>query len=285
MAPTPEEVNNKFIDIVLSRSGGGVLGLAKNFRIIDKDRSGSLSFSEFKVAMTKFRVGLSATETKILFDFYDKDGSGSLEFNEFLKGLRSKLSPQRRELSEQAFAEMDVDKSGEINFEDLKAKYDTSHHPKVISGEMTHEQAINEFIKTFEGDEGNKDGTITMEEWMDYHVGISANIDEDDAFGILLANNWGIEYIPKKQVENIKTLIKNKATQKGGGNPKKVAMDTFKFFDTNGSKSIDYTEFGKAMETFAPNLSEKELKTFFGMFDHDNSGEIEYQELLDLIFN
>ncbi len=59
MAPTAEQVNNKFLEVVLSRSGGGIVGLARNFRIIDQDRSGQLSINEFKVAMKKFRVGLT----------------------------------------------------------------------------------------------------------------------------------------------------------------------------------------------------------------------------------
>jgi len=283
MAPTPEEVNQKFLDVVLKRSGGGILGLARSFRIIDRDRSGVLSIDEFTNAMSKFKVGLTKEESRILFNLYDKDGSGSLEFDEFLKGLRSKLSPQRKELAEQAFDAMDVDKSGELDYNDLKTKYDTSKHPKVISGEITPEQAINEFIKVFEGDSGDGNSVVTKEEWMDYHAGLSANIDTDDQFGIMMANNWGIEYIPQAQLKALLEIIKNKCEQKGG-NPKQNAVKTFKFFDTNGTKTIDYNEFEKAMESFGAGLNPKELKTLFGIFDHDNSGEIEYDELVNVVW-
>merc|ERR1712048_128179 len=285
MAPTPQEVNQKFLDIIFKRSGGGILGLARNFKIIDKDGSGQLSEAEFNLCMTKFRIGLTKEEVKILFRFYDKDNSGSLAFDEFLKGLRGKMSEQRRELTEQAFVKMDTDGSGELDINDLKGVYDCSHHPKVISGEWSEDQALSEFIKMFEGDEGDGNSVVTLEEWMDYHAGLSANIDEDDAFGIMMAQNWGIEFIPKKNLELIMETIRTKCAQKGGGNPKQVAKQTFKFFDSNNSGSIDYKEFGKAMESFAPNLNEKELTTFFGMFDGDNSGEIEYKELIDMVFD
>jgi len=281
-----EEVNKKFIDTVMKRSGGGVLGLARNFRIIDKDRSGTLTFPEFKVALTKFQVPLNPDEMRILFDFYDRDKGGTVDFNEFMKGLRSKLSPQRKELTLQAFAVMDTDGSGEITFHDLKGRYDTSKHPKVLAKEWTHEQAINEFLKMFEGDSASINSVVTKDEWLDYHAGLSANIDEDDAYGLLMSANWGIKYVPKEVVDRIMKTIRTKAEQKGAGNknPKRVAHDIFKYFDTNNTKTIDYEEFSKAMDSFGAGLDAKELKTFFGMFDSDGSGEISYDELLAAVF-
>jgi len=286
MSAEAKAVSDKFIDAINKRSGGGILGLARNFRIVDKDSSGQLGLDEFLLAVKKFRIGLTQDECKLLFAFYDKDNSGSLAFDEFLRGLRSRMSEQRRELTEQAFDEMDADKSGEINYDDLKDKYDTSKHPKVLTGEMTSEEVINEFLVNFEGSEGDGNSVVTKEEWMDYHVGLSSNIDHDDAFGMMLARNWGIEYIPQENLKKILAIMKNKAEQKSGVKaPKRVAMDTFKFFDTNNSKSIEFNEFEKAMESFGAGLNVKEMKTLFGMFDHDNSGEISYEEMVNIIFN
>jgi len=281
-----EEVNKKFIDTVMKRSGGGVLGLGRNFRIIDVDRSGSLSFNEFKVALQKFQIGMTPDEMRILFDFYDRDKGGTIDFNEFMRGLRSKLSPQRKELAIQAFHIMDTDKSGEITFEDLKGTYDVSKHPKVISKEWTAEQAIKEFLKVFEGDSPDINAVITKQEWLDYYAGVSANIDEDDAFGMIMAQNWGVSYVPKAIVDRILKTIRTKAEQKGTGqqNPKRVAQQTFKHFDTNSTNTIDFEEFCKAMDAFGAGLDPTELKTFFNMFDEDGSGEIEYAELLNMVF-
>jgi len=235
--------------------------------------------------MKKFRVGLTEEEVKVLFALYDVDQSGQLEFGEFLKGLRSKLTPQRRALVEQAFNAMDTNHSGEIDYEDLKDSYDVRHHPKVASGEWTAKQAIDDFIKMFEGDHGDHNSSITKQEWLDYNTGVSANIDTDDEFGIMMSKNWGIEYIPQANIDALFDIIKTKAEQKSGKKtPKRVAEDIFKFFDTDGSKMIDQKEFKEAMASFGAGLNDKELVTLFRMFDANGSGDISYQELVDTIW-
>eukprot|EP00300_Choanocystis_sp_HF-7_P024230 c2563_g1_i1.p1 GENE.c2563_g1_i1~~c2563_g1_i1.p1 ORF type:complete len:287 (+),score=85.25 c2563_g1_i1:71-931(+) len=284
MRVDPKEVSQKFLNVVNSRSGGGIIGLARNFKIIDKDGSGALSLPEFTIAMQKFRVPLGVDEIEALFHYYDRDHSGSVNFDEFLKGLRSQLSEQRRELTEQAFVKFDTDGSGKIDVNDLKDKYDTSKHPKVMTGQMTKEEAINEFIKIFEGDNGNGDAIITLEEWMDYHAGLSSNIDTDDQFGMMMASNWGIAYIPQSRLDAIKSMIREKAEQKGKGNPMRTAQAAFKHFDLDNSGALEYGEFKKAMETFGAFLAEDELKTFFGIFDKDNSGAVSYQEIVDAVW-
>jgi hypothetical protein len=54
-----EAADQKIQALIKSRGGDGVLGIARNFRIIDVDRSGFLNFQEFSRAMELFRAGLS----------------------------------------------------------------------------------------------------------------------------------------------------------------------------------------------------------------------------------
>lgn len=289
MGKTGEEVNAEFVEIVSKRSGGGgILALSKNFKIIDKDGGGTLDKDEFKLAMKKFQSGFSPEECDALFDYYDAKGGasdGRLDFDEFLKGLRGVMNDARRELTEQAFAAMDVDGSGELDLKDVVDKYDTSSNPKVMTGEWTHEEACQVFLNEFEGEGeagGKGDGKISLQEFMDYHAGLSSNIDEDDAYGMLLAANWGIEYVPKKEIDEIFEIIREKSN--AAGDPKKSAAKAFKYFDTNGSGDIDMEEFSQAMNTFHSTLSDKQLTTMFGMFDQDNSGTINISELLNVVF-
>ncbi len=45
---------------------------------------------------------------------------------------------------------MDKDKSGILDFDDIKGVYNGKKHPDVISGKKTEEEVLGEFLDTFE---------------------------------------------------------------------------------------------------------------------------------------
>ena len=61
-------------------------------------------------------------------------------------------------------------------------------HPKVISGEISADEAILQFLLNFSDE--NNDGTISKEEWDGYYSKVSAKIDRDDHFVELMRLVW-----------------------------------------------------------------------------------------------
>lgn len=92
---------------------------------------------------------------------------------------------------DKAFLKFDRDGSGIINAADLKGVYNSTAHPKVAKGEMSEEAVFLEFLQNF-GDV-NKDGTITRDEWNDYYAAVSASVDNDDHFVLLMKNAWKLD--------------------------------------------------------------------------------------------
>eukprot|EP00180_Rhodochaete_pulchella_P000135 Plantae.Rhodophyta-Rhodochaete_pulchella.ctg1088.p1 GENE.Plantae.Rhodophyta-Rhodochaete_pulchella.ctg1088~~Plantae.Rhodophyta-Rhodochaete_pulchella.ctg1088.p1 ORF type:complete len:133 (+),score=30.27 Plantae.Rhodophyta-Rhodochaete_pulchella.ctg1088:295-693(+) len=68
--------------------------------------------------------------------------------------------------------------------------YDVSENPDVASGKLTVEEALAEFMSQWEG--GKADGKITKDEFLDYYKDVSASIDEDDYFELMIRNAWHI---------------------------------------------------------------------------------------------
>ena len=90
-----------------------------------------------------------------------------------------------------AFAKLDKDSSGIVDLQDIAALYDATCHPKFKSGEMSKNEILAEFMSQW--DCGTKDGKVTLEEFCDYYTDVSASIDEDGYFELMMRNAWGLE--------------------------------------------------------------------------------------------
>ena len=78
-----------------------------------------------------------------------------------------------------------------IDIRDLKGVFNASKHPKVISGEITQEQAFDEFSRNFNDHTGA--GKIEQSEWNDYYAAVSASVEDDEHFITLLKSTWQIQ--------------------------------------------------------------------------------------------
>ena len=122
---------------------------------------------------------------------FDQDGNGSIGYEEFLNGLRGKMNARRRGMVLQAFARLDKDGSGVIEPDDIVDAYDASKHPDVISGKKTANDVYREFLDTFDVG-GVHDGKVTKDEFENYYDNVSACIDDDDYFELMIRNAWHI---------------------------------------------------------------------------------------------
>jgi hypothetical protein len=71
-----------------------------------------------------------------------------------------------------------------IELSDIKGVYNASKHPEVTTGKKTEDEVLIEFLKTFEMHHNTMtdnaaDGSVTMEEFLEYYNNISSSIDND----------------------------------------------------------------------------------------------------------
>ena len=147
--------------------------------------------SEFSKGMKELKLDLSDVDIQALFSLFDQDRNGSVSFDEFLYAIRGVLNSRRAALVNLAFDRLDKDGSGIVDFQDIKDVYNASRHPDVISGKRTEEAVLLEFLDTFEVG-GTKDGHVTRDEFLNYYANISASIDDDDYFELMIRNAWHI---------------------------------------------------------------------------------------------
>ena len=78
-------------------------------------------------------------------------------------------------------------------FSILSVVYSTNaqNYPKFLSGEWTLEETLRSFLDNID-DPDNPDGVITREEFLDYYAGVSATVDEDSYFVMMMRSCYNI---------------------------------------------------------------------------------------------
>ena len=311
---TPEGIMNIMKEKLNQRGVQGICSIARNFRIIDENNSQTIDFNDFKHVCDLFNFGISDNQLKIVFNNFDTENSSEIDYDEFIRTIRGEMNEFRQKLVQQAFDSLDINKSGEISFEDLKNKYNTKNHPDVLAGKINEEEALKEFLDTFQetynylcGTESNN--IITIEEFLEYYENVSMTIEEDDYFEYLLNNTWNLGLITKYKNEIQQKKIEENIEEKNIEEPKKdlnakyeralikfvneikhlgttsliSLMKLFKLNDIDNTKELEFYEFQKSLHEFETELTDEEISDLFNYFDKDKTEYINYINFINAI--
>ena len=124
-----------------------------------------------------------------LLQTFDSDKDGFINFDEFLAGLRGKMNPNRQAVCDQIFNLFNINEGKLVRAEDIRVRFNSKSHPKVISGDITDDEAFDEFLQNLDPDKTRED-LISYIEWNDYYSNVSFIIDNDEHFEMLMAQVW-----------------------------------------------------------------------------------------------
>jgi len=105
------------------------------------------------------------------------------------------MNQGRKKKVAQVFKKLDKDGNGWIDITDVRGVYNATKHPDVLSGKKTEDQILQEFLETFETAHAMKNNdapnyVVTKEEFEEYYNNISASIDDDQYFSLMMDNAW-----------------------------------------------------------------------------------------------
>jgi calcyphosin len=197
---TEEELVNRVKARLRERGTTGINGLYRSFALIDQDKSGKLEKKDLAKVLTSYRISTDPKEHEAIFSRFDKDAFGAINYEEFLRGMTSGLNDRRKALVMKAFRMMDREGNGYLDKMDLKQIFNARMHPDVLTKRRSEDEVTSEFLDTFENSFGasgkNRNGKVNENEWIDYFTGISAGIDNDEYFDVMMTNTWGLDKKP-----------------------------------------------------------------------------------------
>jgi Ca2+-binding EF-hand superfamily protein len=189
----------KVREILTKRAGGvsSLKSLGLQFTLLDEEKNGNLTRTELELGLDKFMRGfgvhLSKAEIDELFKLFDTDHSNTITYDEFLRGIRGTMGPFRVELVKLAWAQLDTKGKGALTLEDLARIYDVSGNPLVKAGKLSKTDALRAFMSHWHLADMKHTDDVTLEDFLDYYDWVSASIDRDDYFELMIRNAWHIE--------------------------------------------------------------------------------------------
>lgn len=175
--------------LCLSRGASGIYNLGRSFRRL-AGHGDKLSLDGFVQALKDIKMDCSQEDASEIFNAFDTDGTGHIDMKEFLFQLRL-MSLAREGLVNRCFKKTDRDNDDIITVDDLRRAYSVKHHPLYVNGDEDKETIMKRFLATFEeGDD--RQAKITQEEFLNYYAGISASIEEDGYFDLLLREEYNL---------------------------------------------------------------------------------------------
>lgn len=244
------------------RGESSIAGLSRAFRIADIDNNHCLSYEEFEQVLAKCGYFLGQHDLSRILKHFDTNRDRTISYDEFLVNLHGNMGDRRKLLVMKAYRVLDKSGDGVLTIDDLRGVYCARKHPKVLSGEITSDQALQIFLDSFEGSQGNRDKKVTLDEFVKYYQGISASIPYDDNyFCQMMEHVWGFnedDAMPTdartaaQRIEELEHCLREKIRQKTYGNETGACTlrRALKNFDLNGYGYLNATEFIKAMERF-----------------------------------
>ena len=192
-AKSPEPMLQKFRGKIKARGLRGVVGLARQFHVMDDDCSGFLSFQEFAKSCRDFKLGFDDREILSIFEAIDTDQSGYIEYHELLKAVVGSLSLQRKNAVDQAWEKL-ARSRGCLDLNELKDSFHAYKHPYFRSGKKTQEEVMLDFIDTFEVHHRilTSSKEVTYEEFIEYYTCLSSTVESDDTFSEIVFGCWNL---------------------------------------------------------------------------------------------
>ena len=184
---------------LIARGVRGLIGLKRQFKIMDTDGNGCIDLAEFQQAVDDLKVSnVCDNDLKRLFNLFDADNNNEIDIHEFVSTLIGPLNGTRQRLVREAFERLDSNKNGSLDLDEVKSKFDPSRHPDVKMGTKTIEEARFEFFNLFTSLHSTQKGftndrEVNFQDFTEYHQFINTQFEHDVQFRNFIVEVWNVD--------------------------------------------------------------------------------------------
>ena len=167
--------------------GMGIRAAGKILRGIAGASGGMIGNAGLSNGLARLGVqGVSPLQVQnVMSAFNNTDGQIFVE--ELLRALRGAISERRKALVGMAWQRLDFKNEGYVAVQYMLSKYDVGMMDDVVEGRKTREEAVQDFLNTWDRD---PQGVLTWDEFFEYYADIGAYMRSDDDFDAVIRSAW-----------------------------------------------------------------------------------------------
>ena len=188
---------NTLRNILISRGPKSIFILERLFILT---HSNKIDFETFNNLTQTYKLNISFTERKTIFDNFDKNSNGFIFYDDLIKSLCGKINDFRLNIVINVFNSFsNKNNNNKISLNNMLNFYNKNNHPDVLTGKKLAEEVFGDFIdminifKEYKEFLNNENYDFwSVQDFVDFYSQISLGITDDEYFENLMKNVWNL---------------------------------------------------------------------------------------------
>lgn len=148
--------------------------------------------------MKDFKIDLEDSDIENIFKSFDQNGDGVLQMEEFMEMILGKMSPQRRQAVQQAFAKLDTSGRGSVPYTKVRDAFEPKKHPDFCNGKKNDQEVLIDFLEIFEVHHNTfnnyqRQDNVSKDEFFEFYRTLNPSYDDDLSFISMVRGVWGVK--------------------------------------------------------------------------------------------
>lgn len=188
----------RFKSSVIQKGTRGLIGLKRQFKILDDANDGTLDVMDFQKGLDDYKVEVDVKDIETLYYAFNIYGTQRIDYVQLLQRIVGELSEFRAAKVELAWRKVNVDKAEFLDWDHISQNFNASRHPGVKAGYITADDVQLDFEETFKALHSvyhsfQLDQPVTKDEFFEYFRILSTTVPNDKVFDMIMTGVWDID--------------------------------------------------------------------------------------------
>lgn len=188
----------RFKSNIIQRGTRGIIGLKRQFKILDDSNDGTLEVYDFQKGLDDYKIEIDLRDLETIYNAFNIYGTTKIDYTQLLGHLVGDLNQFRSSKVELAWRKVNSKPDDFLTWEDIELSFNASRHPGVKAGYVSEEEIQYDFEETFKALHSvyhsfQQDQPVVKDEFFEYFRILSTTVPNDKVFDLILTGVWNID--------------------------------------------------------------------------------------------